>query len=523
MNDAIDEEAEVVALLSAAETYSLPRGSVDVIETHCARVFLAGDQAFKVKKRVKLPFLDFTILERRFSACRREIELNQPHAPTIYLGLRQISRRADGILTLENAGKTVDWAVHMRRFDQASVLVRIADRGPLPAVLPQKLAVMVANYHRSAPRSSADQGSARIYRLVEQLASELSTGGDLICENASTFSSLAHDHLFRNARLLDQRAASGALRRCHGDLHLGNIVMINSDPVPFDALEFDEELATTDVFYDLAFLLMDLDHRGLRAEANGVINGYVGEAPLGSEIDGLACLPLFLACRSCVRAVVSLERARQEQGPISDGLLREAQAFLTSSLQYLRPSPAIAIAIGGLSGSGKSTLGRILAPLLGRAPGAIHLRSDIERKRLAGVAEEHRLSRQYYTAETSKAVYQHLGDKSAATVASGHSVVTDAVFARPDERLAIEEAALRAGGRFLGFWLDAPEDQLTARVEARMGDASDATADVVRSQLKFDLGPISWHRLDASGDPRRVFEAAIAVLRAEGHIRDRPM
>ncbi len=516
-----EQEAEIVAFLSAAGTYSLPGGRVDVVETHCARVFLAGDEAFKVKKRVKFPFLDFTTIDKRFAACQREIDLNQPHAPSIYLGLQRISRSPDGRLNLDGVGETIDWAVHMRRFDQASVLAHIAETGSLPETLPLNLATMVADYHRASPLSKRTDGAERIRRLVTDLAAELSsTGSPLRPEAVSAFSNFASRHLTEHALFLDKRAASGAVRRCHGDLHLGNIVLIGSEPVPFDALEFNEDLATIDVLYDLAFLLMDLDHRGLRSEANIVLNGYVTKQPLGSEIEGLACLPLFLACRAGVRAMVSLERALQKQVSGSDNIFKPAEMFLDTSLRYLRPTPAIAIAIGGLSGSGKSTLGHALAPFVGLAPGAIHLRSDIERKRLAGFHELQRLPPEHYTIESSKTVYDHLTDTSASVISSGHSAVTDAVFARLDERLAIEEAVSRTGGRFVGFWLDAPAEQLIARVEARKGDASDANVSVVRSQLDYDLGPITWHRLDAAAGPQGVLDAALAVLRTKGYLRD---
>ncbi len=507
------EEMDIVALLSTPATYAFD-GPVDIVETHCARVFLIDHEAFKVKKRVKFPFVDFTTLERRFAACQREIEINQPHAPGLYLGLRPISRSTDGRLNLENIGETVEWAVHMRRFDQSAVLASVADRGPLPFALPRKLASMVASYHRSSPVSLLGSGSKRMHQLVEQLTTELSASGSLLSEaDVATFGSLARDHLLRRGELLDARAASGAVRRCHGDLHLGNIVLIDSKPVPFDALEFDEELATTDVLYDLAFLLMDLDHRGLRSEANVVLNTYVAEAPLGSEIEGLACLPLFLACRAAVRAVVFLERARQPQEPVvRSDILGKARSYLELSICYLQPLPALNVAIGGLSGSGKSTVARALAPSIGLAPGALHLRSDVERKRLGGFAEEQRLSSDYYTAEMSQIVYDKLIEKSVAILATGHSVVADAVYARPDERTAIADATKNAGGCFIGFWLDAPAEQLIARVDARNGDASDATANVVRFQLEFNVGAIRWHRLDASQRPERVIEAALSIL-----------
>ncbi len=516
MHTSADEEAEIGAFLANPETHSL-RGervhAIEVIETHCARVFLAGDDVYKIKKRVKFSFLDFTTLEKRFAACQREIDLNKPYAPSIYLGLIRLSRSADGHLNLTGDGETVDWAVHMRRFDQASVLDRMADARALPEALPRKLARMVAEYHRRSNVHATTDGANRVRKVVEGLtAGLLSTGGATAMEAARTFSVLADCHLSGQTKLLDVRAASGAIRRCHGDLHLGNIVLMGDEPVPFDALEFSEDLATVDVLYDLAFLLMDLDHRGLRPEANAVLNGYVVAAPLGSEIGGLACLPLFLACRAAVRAVVTFELATQKHPSDSHEILAKATSFLSSAVGFMERSSPVAIAIGGLSGSGKSTLGRSLAPSIGRAPGAVHLRSDVERKRLAGRDELERLGPEHYTIEASRSIYAHLEKTAQAILSTGHSVVIDAVFARPEERISIADAASRAGAEFIGFWLDASEEQLIARVEARQGDASDATSNVVRSQMNFDLGEIAWRRLDATRGQRNVFDAALGDL-----------
>ncbi len=515
-------EAEVAALLESPAAYPGPPERVDMIETHCARIFLAGGEALKVKKRVRLPFLDFSTLEARRAACARELELNQPFAPGIYIGLAAITREADGRLRIEGAGPPVDWAVRMRQFDQENLLSSVAAKGPLAPSLSRDLAAMAARLHGSCPVAMGADGAGRVRALIGGLAAEFDSASSFLGGGGDSFRGRATEALEKIAKRLDARAAGGAVRRCHGDLHLGNIVLLDGRPVPFDALEFNEDLATIDVLYDLAFLLMDLDRRGDRAAANAVLNAYIGESPAGQESEGLACLPLFLACRAAVRAVVAVERARQEQGAPARSHEEAARGLLDAAHRYLAPAPPVLVAVGGLSGSGKSTLAAALAPFLGAAPGAIHLRSDVLRKRLFGAPEAERLAAECYRPEVTETVYRLLGGEAERILAAGHGVVADAVFATPGERAAIAAAAEKEGRRFLGLWLEAPASALLARVEGRHGDASDAGAAVVRRQLAYETGPVAWSRLDASGSPGGVLERALAVIGNGGALVFRP-
>jgi len=511
------DEREVAQFLADPATFGARVSRVDVIETHAARVFLAGDEAYKVKKRVRLPFLDFSTLALRQRATSREFALNRPHAPSVYLGLVPIVRRADGGLSLDGDGEVIDWAVHMRRFDQEAVLARQAQQGPLPDSLSKALAAMAARYHRACPVATGLDGARVMEPVVGQLTAAIAGAREFIGVRAAD---AFVDHLVaataRTAPLLIERGRAGSIRRCHGDLHLGNIVLIEGTPVPFDALEFSETLATTDVFYDLAFLLMDLGYRGDRHAANVVLNAYTGAAPVGGEIEGLASLPLFLSCRAGVRAVVAIERTGQLEGADWAQQQASAQHHVDLALAYLDPPPPVLIAVGGLSGTGKSTLAARLASYVGPAPGALHLRSDVERKRLFGVAQTERLEPQHYKAGVSERVYAVLLDKARRALAAGHAAIVDAVFAKPDERAAIEAVARDLGHPFVGLWLTAPPETLIARVTARQGDASDANREVVGMQLSYDTGELTWSAVDAGGTPSQSFEAATTVLRAAG-------
>ena len=314
----------------------------------------------------------------------------------------------------------------------------------------------------------------------------------------------------RQAALLDARREAGQVRQCHGDLHLRNIVLVDGRPTLFDGVEFNDEISCTDVQYDLAFLLMDLWRRCLPRHANAVWNRYLAAT---QDWQGISLLPLFLSCRAAVRAKTTATTTRVERDPARRTELEAlARQYLAMADEFLHPPPPAIIAIGGFSGSGKSTLALALAPSVGAVPGAIVLRSDEIRKQLCAVPALERLGPDGYADGISRRVYQALIDRAAAIVGAGHSVIVDAVYARPDDRDAIVRVAADASVPFAGLWLDAPEQTLVARVAARHDDASDADADVIRKQQLLGTGPIAWQRFDASTSLERLLQAAEAFV-----------
>lgn len=500
------EHGEIAAFLAA-----LSQGS-ETIETHAASIVLGGGRAFKLKKRVALPFLDFTTLEAREQALRREQDLNSPHAPEIYRGVHAVTRKPDGTLELNGKGPVIDWVLEMRRFEAGSLMLDIAAKGLLPPLTCKALATMVASYHETAPVRYRNDGTTPMTRIADGLVNGFrAVTHPLPKDRVDAFEAAVHAAIARLSPLLDHRAISGAVRRCHGDLHLGNIVLFGGAPLAFDALEFDENLAEIDVLYDLAFLLMDLLRLGDRRAANIVLNTYVQAAPLRSEIDGLATLPLFTALRAAVRSVVALVRDDQSK---EAGHRDEARAFLDMAIRKLSPASPWLVAVGGFSGSGKTTMARRLAPYMPSCAGALHLRTDIERKRLFGVPERERLSPDHYTQAVSDRVYEMTFALARRALDQGHSVVVDAVFAKPEERAAVAALAEASGASFLGLWLEAPAGDLIERVETRRGDASDATRDVVSRQLAQPIGAITWPRIRTTGTTEESY-ALIEVAAAK--------
>jgi aminoglycoside phosphotransferase family enzyme/predicted kinase len=506
----------VIAFLGDPASYPAQPDRVDRYETHGALVFLAGGDAWKIKRAVRFPYMDFSTLEKRRAVCAREVEINRRFAPEIYLESAPITRGHGGRLQLAGGGPIVEWAVHMRRFDQADLLSRVAETGPMAPDLARTLGDVVYESHRGAEPAVRKDGARRLERLLSSVCTTLgSLRGALDPAAVQSFGDRARRALRRVAAVLDARAAAGFVRRCHGDLHLGNIVLWRGRPVLFDALEFDDELATIDTLYDLAFLLMDLDRNGRRQAANTVLNRYLWRSNARLDLEGLQALPLFLGLRAGIRAMVAAERAEQEQGRAETRDRRDACELLQAAIAYLSPPAPQLIAIGGASGTGKSTLGRALAPQAGSAPGAVHLRSDVERKRLYGVDETTRLGPDAYTKAASDKVYAVLREKASAVLAAGHAAIVDAVFAEAEERAEIEAVAEDLGVPFRGLWLEAPAGALVDRVDARTGDASDATRDVVRRQLSGDMGALTtgWVRIDAGGSAAATFEKAREVLR----------
>jgi hypothetical protein len=501
-------QAEVIRFLEH-DAWPAP---VERIDTHAAIVFLAGAHAYKMKRAVRFSFLDFGTLADRERVLRAELRLNRRTAPDLYERVLPVTRDAAGALALDGPGEPVEWLLRMRRFPTEALYDRLAGRGELTAERIGELAEVVAGFHETAEPRPDKGGLAGMREVVEGNAADLARliGEVLEAPAVAEIDRLSRAELDRRAPLLEARRQRGFVRHCHGDLHLRNIVCLGGRAALFDCIEFNDDFACIDVLYDLAFLIMDLEDRGLGPLAQKLLQGYVERT---GEGEGLALLPLFIGARAVIRAKVEgFAVAVQTDAREREQRLKLARDYLALARRALRPPAPRLVAIGGRSGTGKSSLAAALAPTLGAMPGAVVLRSDVVRKRLLGRAPAERLPQAAYAPEVSERVFAAIEERAAVLLRAGHSVIADAVYGHPGQREGIAAVARDARVPFAGIWLTAPERELERRVDGRRGDASDADARIVRLQRSIDENAVGWHRLRADRPLAAILDDAGKLL-----------
>ena len=484
------------------------------IDTHASMVFLGADRALKIKRAVRLPFLDYSTLEKRKRACEEELKVNAGNAPELYRRVIAITRNSDGAFAIDGTGTPVEWAVEMARFDETQSLDRVAAAKAIDPSLAKAVADAILRSHHKAPRAGGESWLASIPPIIERNTAKFRTVRGLDAVAINQLDAASRDAATALQPLLRQRAGQGFVRRCHGDLHLANIALVDGRPLLFDAIEFDPVIATTDVLYDLAFTVMDLIHFDQAAAANAAFNCYLAGA--GDEgLDGLRLLPLFLSVRAAIRAHVLFMKSEQAGG--SDAVWQEAKRYFDLAGRLIAPRPPLLVAIGGLSGTGKSVLARDLAGLIEPPPGAVIIRSDVVRKRLLGVSETTALLESAYRPDVTERVYGMLSSTAQRVLGQGCSIILDAVYLQEAERAEIEGLAAAHGVRFVGLFLTADLATRLARIERRKGDASDATRDVALQQETFAIGTVNWHMIDASGTPdQSLRNARVSLLAVPG-------
>ncbi|HUL55733.1 MAG TPA: AAA family ATPase [Usitatibacter sp.] len=484
---------KVVSLFQALRDprcYPFPVRAVETIETHISWVFLAGDYAYKVKKPVDLGFCDFTTLARRRFFCQEELRLNARVAPQLYLGVVPIVESAGGP-RLEGEGEAVEFAVKMRRFAQEMLLDALAASGRLEVATIDRLAQVVARMHATAAHGDPDRGWGSPEEALRLAVDNFAVleGADL--PRAAPLARLREwTHLeFQDAReAMKQRELGGFVRECHGDLHLGNIVLADGVPLPFDCVEFDPRLRWTDVMSDLGFLVMDLEAHGLDRLAARLLTQYLEES---GDYEGLRVLRFYRVYRALVRA--KIEHLRSVQRTAGREGARACEYIDLASRTAIAPRPFLEIT-SGVSGSGKSTaaLGRV------EESHAVRIRSDVERKRLHGIdPREHRpagVREGIYTSAGSDRVYERLAALARGAIRSGYPVIVDAAFLERPRRDRFRELARQCGVPFRIVSCEASEATLLRRVSERWSagtDASDARGEVLRDQLatRDAIGP----------------------------------
>ncbi|TCD48461.1 bifunctional aminoglycoside phosphotransferase/ATP-binding protein [Chlorobium sp. N1] len=465
--------------------YPHPAEQVEMVETHISWIFLAGAHAYKVKKPVDLGFLDFSTLERRRHCCHEEIRLNRRLSRHIYLDVVEVVRR-NATLRIGGEGETVDYAVRMVRFDRSRELDRLLRQGALDTGTVRRLADTVAAFHLEqeplSPETPFGTAEAVIkpmlenFRHLEPAASEAGEGPAL--ERLREWTLRRHREL---TAAFAERKRNGWIRECHGDLHTANMVLIEGEVEVFDCIEFSRELSCIDIASDAAFLFMDLLHGEHKKLAWTFMNGWLQGT---GDFEAMRVLKFYVLYRAMVRAKVAAIRCSQEPGEQRRLAFEEHRSFIRFAETLVGCRRPALLVTTGLSGSGKSTHAAALAPVLG----AVHVRSDVERKRLCGLRpleSSRELPDSIYTPEMSRRTYRRLLEAARAALEGGWPVIADAAFLRRSERQRFIELAERLGCpcRILSF--EAPDEVLLARVRARSerrNDASEADEAVLMEQ-----------------------------------------
>lgn len=476
----------MIEALSEPGAYPPPVDRVECVETHISWVFLAGEYAYKFKKPLDLGFLDFRQRERRLHYCREELRLNGRLAPEIYLDVVGARSTSDGW----RVGPLVDEAepaVRMRRFPAEARLDRVLDAGQLEADGLETFAAELAHFQLGLPPAKSGDGfgdAATVARPALENFRSLPRG-QLDRAGGERLDDLLRWTKAQAAALKDRftaRLAGGFIREGHGDLHLGNMVMLNGRVAAFDGIEFDPALRWIDVQSEVAFLLMDLESRGHAALGWRFYNAWL--AALG-DYDGIGLLNWYLVYRHMVRA--KIDGIRLAQGGLSPHevahLAARQAAHIELAARHAHPPKPVLVLMHGLSGSGKSRLARRLAP---RLPAA-WVRSDLERKRLHGLDPESAaaapIGAGLYSAAATELTYARLAEIARGALCGGVSIVVDAAFLETARREQFIDLAEACGGHAFVVSCEAPEAVLRERVAVRRNDPSDAGVAVLEAQL----------------------------------------
>jgi hypothetical protein len=506
MPELTDGTPALILSLGMPSCYDHPVDQVRRIETHISHILLTGDYAYKIKKPLNLGFLDFSTLDKRLHACREEVRLNRRLAPAIYLDVVPITGTAD-VPRINGSGPVFEYAVKMREFPPDATLDRLETQGGMTARQVEAIAETLARFHlQGCARAGADSpwGSPEaVWQPVAQnflqIAPRLEDPDDRqLLDALQRWSGAEHARL---TPLMAARKRDGFIRECHGDLHLGNLAWVDDQLLVFDCLEFNPELRWIDVISEVAFCYMDLLQRGHPDWAWLFLNLWLEKT---GDSAGLALLRYYAVYRALVRAKVAVLRAGQITGAEREAALNDARTLLQLATTLTRPLPLRLDITHGLSGSGKTTVTRQLMQI----PGAIRLRSDVERKRLAGLdalaRSGSKVGDQLYAADATRRTYEHLARLAGEMLDAGWPVIVDATFIARWQRDLLREQARSRGVAFRILDFPVALDTLRERIiqRARSGnDASEADLDVLQHQIACEepLGPDEQADIVGSG------------------------
>jgi len=492
----MSEQNAVIAYLS-----TLPGAKRNHIETALSHIFLIDDRVYKLKKAVDAGYVNLTTLEKRCECCGSEIALNSRYAPEIYLGVLAVVPDGDSykLVDVSLSGKVedaVEYLVLMNRFDSDSLLSERLKQGGVTSAEMRALARKVAKFHQTVSYKGELGTPSITLKVIETTLN--------VCQEVLSKSSLEHRFLAvaKGLRIRLQGMAPILMQRQdslvfgHGDLHAKNVCYCNNEYVPFDGIDFSDELACIDRLADISFLFMDLIRRKHPELAYALLNEYL---EIARDYEYLELFSCFCIHRALIRTLVSWREGKFEA---AEEYLEVAERFLDERSVYI-------VAVGGLSGTGKTTLNQQLSAKLN----GIQLRSDVVRKSLLHIENFEMAGNAGYQEAINRATYERMIQMAGSVLRAGFPVFLDATFRNQADREQIESLAMNDHVPFVGLWCEVPLDVAVQRIAGRSGDASDADVEVRLKQEGSDLGVLTWHRVDTSGPFDQIVPAVIQKVR----------
>ena len=520
----VENLPQLIANLQKPDSYDHPTTQFSVIETHISYVILTGTYVYKIKKPLNLEFLNFSTLAKRLFYCQEEIRLNKKMAPDIYLEVVKITGDYHNP-KINGNGKTIEYAVKMCEFPQDAIFAQLLDKQQLTLDMIRQTAQRIAQFHESAPLALADNPYGtylQVHKPVEQNFNQirpfLSTSQDI--KDLALVSQWADQEHQRWLSLFRERKQNNFIRECHGDIHLGNIALVNGEPVIFDCIEFNDSLRWTDTMADLAFLAMDLEDKGQLVFANQIVSDYLQAT---QDYSGLRILPYYKSYRAVVRAKIALyQRIQQKNSAAQRISWQHYQDCMQLAIRYCKSKKNVLIIMYGLPGCGKTTVAEYLV----QHASFIHISSDITRKQLSGLAitSKNKLAiyKGIYRPEITEQVYQHMHHTAQLILQAGYSVVVDATFIKRQHRNAYRHLAETHGVPFKILHIDAEEAIIFSRLQKRQQQTqqiSEAGEDIYHV-LKADLEVLAEDEsnytikidMSTSAEPYQSLEALIKAL-----------
>ncbi len=491
---------------------------VTVRQSHIAMLFLAGDYAFKLKRAIISPELDFSTPQKRRIACVHEMRRSTVYAPRLVVGVKSVRKLPNGRICIGGkAGEEIDTLLVMRRLKDENMLVlQIHDSEKFDRFEVMDLAEQLADLHCKAKQIRTKWSFEDIQKVIVENESVLSCFCPKILnrDKVRMLTQRSLSLLAQNARLVSLRQKSGCVRKCHGDLLLSNIAREGDKYLFFSPIEYNDSLDCIDTLYDFSYLLMDFEVHGMRRLGNMLFNHYLAYT---NDMTGYPLLPLYQSMRAATRAGVCAKKAGLLSGKDKENTERKARKYFKLACHFLLGNQPMLIACGGLSGSGKSRIAREIGGRLNPAPGAVILRDDIVKKQMKGCALDEHLDELLDSPAYDRVVYDVLRQQAQVAIKSGSCVIVDALFHDEAERRAIENLAMELNVPFVGIWVDAPLEVRAKRVMNRKRNPSDVRdmAELER-QLHLETGPITWEQINSDQERAETIKAAMKILRNHG-------